>query len=83
MTTSIRLRISDASARQDRLTDLMVDGTITKSDFQLRKQNNEFELQCLRDELRQIEERQKSEEDLDAFPRGQCPLLHSLTQTNS
>ena len=77
LATSVRLRIADASARHDRLTDLMIDGTITKADFDLRKQNNEFELQRLRDELKQIEERQKSEADLDdllAFATG----LHSL-----
>lgn len=62
---SIRLRIADAKSRQERLTDLLVDGAITQADFQLRKQNTEFELHCLEDELRQIEARQKSEADLD------------------
>ncbi|HHG90312.1 MAG TPA: recombinase family protein [Devosia sp.] len=48
---SLRLRISDAAARMDRLTDLLVDGALDKPAYELRKQNFEFELQQLREEL--------------------------------
>ncbi len=51
---SIRLRIANATGRQERLTDLLVEGAIDKQDYELRKQNTRFELQQLREELQQI-----------------------------
>lgn len=65
--TSLRLRLADTRARQERLTDLLVDGTISQADFDVRKLNTEFELQILRDELARLENQQKAEEDLGAL----------------
>lgn len=62
--TSLRLRVADTRSRQERLTDLLVDGNISQADFDLRKQNTEFELQMLRDEIRKLETQQKTEDDL-------------------
>ncbi|MEM9229308.1 MAG: recombinase zinc beta ribbon domain-containing protein [Pseudomonadota bacterium] len=62
---SIRLRIADANARQDRLTDLLVDGAITRPDFERRKQSAAFEQQRLQEELKRAEDQQKTEADLD------------------
>ncbi|MEM8692501.1 MAG: recombinase family protein [Pseudomonadota bacterium] len=77
MAASLRLRISDAITRKDRLTDLLINGTISQEDFEVRKQNTEFELQRLREELKQIENQQKSEADLDDLLRLACNL-HTL-----
>lgn len=52
---SVRLRIANATGRQDRLTDLLVEGAINKQDYELRKQNTQFELQQLQEELQQID----------------------------
>tara|TARA_R110002074_G_scaffold104113_5_gene224737 strand:+ start:2559 stop:4040 length:1482 start_codon:yes stop_codon:yes gene_type:complete len=65
--TSLRLRVADTRSRQERLTDLLVDGNISQADFDLRKQNTEFELQMLRDEIKKLETQQKAEDDLDNF----------------
>lgn len=62
---SLRLRIGDARARQERLTDLLVDGVIDQHAFQLRKENLEFELQQLREELAALEGRRVRQEDFD------------------
>ena len=61
---SIRMRIADATAKEDRLTDLLVDGTISKEAFDLRKRNAEFELQRLREDLVGIENSRTAEQDL-------------------
>lgn len=65
MAKSVKLRIAEANHRQDRIIDLMIEGTVTQTDFERRKQDNEFELQCLREELKRIERQQKSEADLE------------------
>jgi len=64
---SLRLRISDATARLDRLTDLLVDGAIDKPAYELRKQNVEFEKQQLREELDALERSRAEEKDLKAL----------------
>lgn len=64
---SLRLRISDAAARLDRLTDLLVDGAIDKSAYELRKQNVEFEKQHLLEELAALERSRAEERDLKAL----------------
>ncbi|WP_411890778.1 recombinase family protein [Yoonia sp. SDW83-1] len=64
MTSSIKLRIADVATRLDRLTDLLIDGSIDKASFESRKQNTEFELQALREEERSLVNRKKSEADL-------------------
>lgn len=51
---TLRLRISDASTRLDRLTDLLVAGTIDQDAYELRKQNTDFELSRLREEIRDL-----------------------------
>ena len=65
--TSIKLRISDAAARLDRLTDLLIDGVIDQESFELRRQNTEFELQRLREEEQRLQTHQKSADDLDGL----------------
>lgn len=80
MEKSIRLRISDLVAKQDRLTDLLVDGNITQTDYQLRKQNADFELQRLREDLTAIEENRNAERDLDellALATDLCSLFRA------
>ena len=62
---NLRLRISDARSRQDRLTDLLVDGNIDKPAYEVRKQNIEFELGQLREELQRIERNQVKLADFD------------------
>lgn len=61
---SLRLRKADAESRQDRLTDLLVDGTITKTDYDLRRQNGVFEMAQLEEELRRLHDLEKSRHDL-------------------
>lgn len=61
---SLHLRRADAKSRQERLTDLLVDGTITKADYDLRRQNSVFELAQLDEELKQLLTIQKSQKDL-------------------
>jgi len=64
---SLRLRISDAAARLERVTDLLVDGALDKPAFELRKQNLEFEKQQLREELAALERSRAEEKDLKAL----------------
>ncbi|MGV6805210.1 MAG: recombinase family protein [Ruegeria sp.] len=62
---SIRLRVSDARSREERLTDLLVDGAIEKSAYELRRSNLTFEVQQLHEELRLIEDKRATERDLE------------------
>jgi DNA invertase Pin-like site-specific DNA recombinase len=71
---SVLLRIADASSRLDRLTDLLIDGTINKPDYERRKQNTEFELAQLREEERQFVDRQKTTKDLNALIEMACDI---------
>lgn len=61
---SLQLRKADVQSRQDRLTDLLVDGTITKEDYDLRRQNGVFELTQLEEELLRMQDFEKSTNDL-------------------
>ncbi|WP_299919346.1 recombinase family protein [uncultured Roseobacter sp.] len=79
MTTSVKLRIADASSRRDRLTDLLVDGTIPKADYETRKQNTEFELAQLREEERRFADRQKNEADLEALLDRGCEIANMFS----
>lgn len=63
--TSLKLRIAETRARQDRLMDLLVDGAINKDAYQLRKENFEFDLQHLREELTGLERQCASREDYE------------------
>jgi len=62
---SLRLRIGDARSRQERLTDLLVDGAIDQTAYNLRKENLEFELQQLREELEAVENNRAQREDFE------------------
>jgi site-specific DNA recombinase len=62
---SLRLRIGDARSRQERLTDLLVDGAIDQTAYNLRKENLEFELQQLREELETVENNRAQREDFE------------------
>ena len=74
LAVSVKLRISDASSRLDRLTDLMIDGTLSKADYETRKQNTEFELAQLREEERRLANEEKTTKDLDALIEMGCDL---------
>lgn len=65
MEKSVQLRMADASARADRLTDLLVDGAIDKSAYELRKQNLNFEAQQLREELERLQIAKATEDDVE------------------
>jgi len=67
LTSSVKLRIADATARLDRLTDLLVDGTIDKASYELRKKNTEFELAQLKEQERQMSDQKRSEADLESL----------------
>ncbi len=67
MEQSLHLRMADAQSRQDRLTDLLVDGTISKDDYDLRRQNGVFELAQLDEELKRLRSLHKSQADLKAL----------------
>ncbi|RLJ40687.1 DNA invertase Pin-like site-specific DNA recombinase [Litoreibacter meonggei] len=64
MQKSLQLRLADTKTRQDRLTDLLVDGAIEKPDYDVRKQNYDFELKQLREELAAIEKQRTDQEDV-------------------
>ncbi|WP_299771840.1 recombinase family protein [uncultured Tateyamaria sp.] len=74
LNNSVKLRIADASSRLDRLTDLLVDGTITKTDYEVRKQNTDFELANLREEEQKFADSQKTSADLDTLLCMACDL---------
>lgn len=74
LNNSVLLRIADASSRLDRLTDLLVDGTISKTDYERRKQNTEFELAQLREEERRFTDQQKTCADLENLLDSACDL---------
>ena len=61
---SLRLRISEAKSKQDRLTDLLVDGAIDNEAFALRKDNLTFEVGQLNEELVGIENQRLSEVEM-------------------
>ena len=67
LNSSIKLRIAGATSRLDRLTDLLVDGTIEKQSYELRKQNTQFELEQLREQARQMTDQKRSEADLESL----------------
>lgn len=64
MLKSLRMKLSDVNSRQDRLTDLLVDGVIDQPAFNLRKDNHTFEAKQLREELATIEKGRLAAEDL-------------------
>lgn len=82
LSSSVKLRISDASSRLDRLTDLLVEGTLSKADYETRKQNTEFELAQLREEEQRQSNHAKSASDLDALLERACDLATLFAQAN-
>ena len=81
--SSIKLRIADAHSRLDRLTDLLVDGALSKADYETRKQNTEFELAQLREEEQRQSNHTKSVSDLDALLERACDLATLFAQANA
>ncbi|MCR8551169.1 recombinase family protein [Salipiger sp. P9] len=75
---TLRLRIADAVGREERLTDLLVDGSIDRAAYELRKQNLGFELQQLREELQEFEASRSSQHDFEDALRlaTELPLLY-------
>ena len=65
MERSIKLRVADVNAKQDRLTDLLVDGTIDEEAFKFRKDNLAFDMEQLRGELAAIEKNRLAFEDYE------------------
>lgn len=64
---SLKLRIAAAADKRDRLTDLLVDGTLSKDDFDTRQKNLAFELAHLREDLAHYQDKTKSLADYEAF----------------
>ena len=81
--SSVKLRIADASTRLDRLTDLLVDGTLTTADYESRKQNTEFELAQLRQEEKRYANKRRSVDDLDELLERSCNLAELFTCTTT
>jgi len=65
MERSLRLRISDIHAKQERLTDLLVEGTINQDAFKLRQDNLAFDMEHLRGELKALQQRRLNLEDYE------------------
>lgn len=83
LNTSVKLRIADASSRLDRLTDLLIEGTLTKQDYETRKQNTEFELAQLREEEKRYSDKQKNSGDLGALLERSCDLATLFTNATT
>jgi site-specific DNA recombinase len=64
---SIDLRIDQQKQRMDRLTDLLIDGTISKPDFEAKKQNLALELAELAQERSRLTENLPTEQDVQTF----------------
>lgn len=64
---SVELRIEQAEGRMKRLTDLLVDGTITEADFHERKRGYAEELASLAEEREDLERHQLQPEDMRKF----------------
>lgn len=64
---SLDLRIDQARQRLDRLTDLLIDGTIPKVDFENKKHSLLFEIAELTEERRKLDEDRFTEEDTEKF----------------
>ncbi|WP_415404133.1 recombinase family protein [Tateyamaria sp. SN3-11] len=80
--SSMKLRIADAYSRLDRLTDLLVEGTLSKADYETRKQNTEFELAQLREEEKRHSNYTKCVSDLDALLERACDLAKLFAEAN-
>jgi len=65
MERSLRLRISDIHAKQERLTDLLVEGTVNQDAFKLRQDNLAFDMEHLRGELKALQQRRINLEDYE------------------
>jgi hypothetical protein len=58
----------------DRLTDLLVDGTLSNTDYQTRKQNTEFELAQFHEEEKRYADNEKNVDDLGTLLKRACDL---------
>lgn len=64
---SLDLRIEQQKQRLDRLTDLLIDGTISKPDFEAKKHNMKLELADLAQERSRLTENLPTEQDIQNF----------------
>lgn len=64
---SVELQISEVRARVERLTDLLIDGTLTKEDFNTRKQTLSLELREKEAERQKIETGHLSDAEMQIF----------------
>lgn len=76
---SIELRISNAEDRLTRLTDLLLDGSIDKTDHTQRKRKMTFELAALREERDQLRKSDLSEDQIARF----LELATNLTELHN
>jgi site-specific DNA recombinase len=65
--SAIRLRIADEECRQDRLTDLLIDGTIDKATFHQRQQSLKLRLAELEEQLAEASNFDQVEQDRIKF----------------
>jgi site-specific DNA recombinase len=80
---SVDLRIDQARTRLDRLTDLLLDGTIIKTDYEVKKRQLVSELAELEEEARQAKEGLPNEADLQNFLELATTLdLQYISATN-
>lgn len=82
MVRSLKLRVADVNAKQDRLTDLLVDGTIDEVAFKLRKDNLAFDMGQLRGELAAIEKSRLSFEDYEELVSIATTLNEAFKRAN-
>jgi site-specific DNA recombinase len=78
----IELRISECRARLDRLTDLLIDGVLSTSDFDHRKRSLTLELATLEEDLEATSKNTVTAVDIDRFlerMKGLVRLYELLT----
>lgn len=64
---NLDLRLADAKDRLDRLTDFLLDGTLDREAYSRRREKLQIEIGRLQEELRNIEQRDVSQEDIEKF----------------
>jgi DNA invertase Pin-like site-specific DNA recombinase len=64
---SLQLRFDRATQRLDRLTDLLIDGTVIKADFERRRASLVLEIAELREEERKASTNQLTDTDIENF----------------
>lgn len=74
--TSLLLRIADETSRLDRMTDLMIDGTLDKATFQEKQNALQFRLAALRESLASLPD----PKEIEANRRQFLELMKSLAR---